>query len=101
MKDAASDDLIHESTRKLRAMFGLDQPEPKEKKGVDALDKLIGIGLWCKMGLGLNEQQRQFHRSPTISRTSCGAPARLTPWSMSLVWIIARGAAAPRSNGSS
>ncbi len=60
MKDAASDSMIHESTRKLRAMFGLDQPEPKEKKGVDALDELIGIGLWCKMGLGLNEQQRQF-----------------------------------------
>ncbi|MGC1860560.1 MAG: hypothetical protein WA733_05395 [Methylocystis sp.] len=60
MKDAASDSVIQESTRKLRAMFGLDQPEPKEKKGVDALAELIGIGLWCKMGLGLNEQQRQF-----------------------------------------
>lgn len=60
MKDPASDSMVQESTRKLRAMFGLDQPEPKEKKGVDALDELIGIGLWCKIGLGLNEQQRQF-----------------------------------------
>jgi hypothetical protein len=65
MKDADSHSIVRESvhqdhTHKLRALFCLDPQEPKEKKGVEAIETIVGIGLFCTMGLSLNEQQCQF-----------------------------------------
>jgi hypothetical protein len=61
MKDADSHSTVRESVHQdLRALFCLDPQEPKEEKGVEAIETIVGIGLFCSMGLSLNEQQRQF-----------------------------------------
>ena len=61
MKDADSHNIVRESVpQDLRAMFCLDPQEPKEKKGVEAIETIVGIGLFCTMGLSLNERQCQF-----------------------------------------
>jgi len=61
MKDPDSHSIVRESVHQdLRTLFCLDPQEPKEKKGVEAIETIVGIGLFCTMGLSLNERQCQF-----------------------------------------